>query len=177
MAVDPQKTPDPAETPPRAGRRRMRGQSVAEFALILPLMLAFLGLSIDFARVFQAWLTLESATRDAAEAAATNASSSGAALTIARRTVCLQAQNVPGFTPSASPSPNDIEQCTSPSVNVPSFTVSTTSPGATTTYPIGSATVRATLPFRPIFGYPVITQNGTWTIGAQGSFSIVQGRR
>ncbi len=156
---------------------RSRGQSVTEFALILPVMLAFLGLSIDFARVFNVWMTLESATRDAAEAAASQATTSASALTLARRTVCLQARTVPGFTPSASPSPGDVEQCTAPNVTVPSFTLSITAPGATSTYPIGSATVQTSVPFRTLFAYPFLTQNGTWTVVVRGSFSIVQGRQ
>ena len=163
---------------PRRGRRdRSRGQSVAEFALILPLMLAFLGLTIDFARVFQVWMTLESATRDAAEAAATNATTSSGALTLARRTVCLQSRSLPGFTPSSSPSPDNIDQCLAPNVTVPSFSISTTAPGATAAHPIGAATVQTSVPFRTLFAYPFITQNGTWTVVTRESFSVVQGRR
>ena len=63
-------------TPTRPARHgASRGQSVAEFALLLPVLLAFLGMTIDFARVYQAWITLESATRDAAEYAATSGTS------------------------------------------------------------------------------------------------------
>jgi Flp pilus assembly protein TadG len=71
-----------APTTPKRSRRssRGRGQSLAEFGLVLPLMLAFLGLTIDFARVFQAWITVESATRDAAELAATDGTSQADAL-------------------------------------------------------------------------------------------------
>ena len=47
--------------------RRGRGQSLAEFALILPVMLAIMGMGVDFARLFFAWIDLESATRDAAQ--------------------------------------------------------------------------------------------------------------
>lgn len=184
MFPDPQSMPSSERIrPPVLGPRRRvrgarsRGQSVTEFALILPLMLGFLGLTIDFARVFQVWMTLESATRDAAEAAATNATTSAAALSLARQTICLQARRLPGFTPSASPSPNDITQCVAPNVTVPSFTLSTTAPGATSAYPIGSATVQTSVPFRTLFAYPFITQNGTWTVVTRGSFSIVQGRK
>jgi Flp pilus assembly protein TadG len=156
---------------------RGRGQSITEFALVLPVLLAFLGLTLDFARVFQAWITLESATRDAAEAAATTAATSGQALTTAKRTVCLQAQNVPGFTRSTLPSPNDVEQCTAPVVSIVSFSLSTTAPGASTAHPLGTATVEARLPFSPLLAYPFITQNGSWTIITRASFSIMQGRQ
>ena len=177
MVAHPRRHPERGRTGRYPGvRRHARGQSLAEFVLILPLMLGFLGLTVDFARVFQAWLTLESATRDAAEAAATSATDSAGALSIARRTVCLQAQDLPGFTPSGLASPQDVEQCAAPSVTVTSFNLSTSAPGASTRYPIGSATVRSTLPFRPLFAYPVITQDGTWTIVVSTSISIVQGR-
>ncbi len=157
-------------------RTRGRGQSLAEFALLLPLMLAFLGLALDFSRVFQAWITLESATRDAAESAATDATSSSEALTLAQERICLQSQTVPGFQLSSSPPPDDVERCTTPNVSVVAFSRSTTAPGATTTYPIGTATIEARLPFSPLFAYPFITQNGQWTIVTRSTFSIVQGR-
>lgn len=168
-------------TPTRANRRgpRSRGQSVTEFAIILPVMLAFLGLAIDFARVFQAWITLESATRDAAEAVATDTTvtTSTQALDLAKRTVCLQAQNVPGFTRSGLTSPDDVELCTAPTVSITTFTVSPTATGASTKYPLGTAAVQVSLPFRPLFAYPLITQNGTWTIVTTGTFSILRGRQ
>jgi Flp pilus assembly protein TadG len=163
----------PAHAPRNAGRR---GQSVTEFALVLPVMLAFLGLTLDFARVFQAWITLESATRDAAEAAATSSSTSAEALDLAQRTICLQAQNIPGYTRSGSPSPDDVELCAAPAVSVVAFSVSTTAPGASDRYPVGSATVEAQMPFRPFLAYPFITQDGAWTIITRASFSIIQGR-
>jgi Flp pilus assembly protein TadG len=178
MVLDhPQRRSSDARSGHRRRSPRSLGQAVTEFALLLPLLLAFLGLSIDFARVFPAWMTLESATRDAAESAATNATTSDGALTTARRVVCLQAHNLSGFAPSASAPPNDIEQCVAPNVSVTAFSLSTTAPGASTRYPIGTATVRVTLPFRTIFGYPIITQNGAWTITTVSSYSVVQGRK
>jgi Flp pilus assembly protein TadG len=156
---------------------KARGQSVTEFALILPVMLAFLGLTLDFARVFQAWITLESATRDAAEAAATNATTTAGALDVAQRTICLQSDNIPGFTRSALTSPDDVQLCAAPTVTIVTFTRSTTAVGASTTYPLGTATVQARMTFAPLLAWPLITQNGTWTITTQESFSIFQGRK
>ena len=115
---------------------RGRGQSIAEFAILLPILLALVGLSIDFARVFQAWITIESATRDAAETAATNGTSLGDALVLARKTVCVQSQTVPGFKRSTSASPADVEACEWPNVDVVAFDISTTSAGASVRYPI-----------------------------------------
>ena len=42
---------------------------MAEFALVLPIMLMMFIVMADFGRIFAAMITLESATRDAAEAA------------------------------------------------------------------------------------------------------------
>jgi Flp pilus assembly protein TadG len=159
-----------------ARARGARGQSIVEFAILLPLLLAFVGLSIDFARVFQAWITIESATRDAAEAAATTATDGGTALDLARRTVCLQSQTVPGFQRSTNPSPGDVEACEWPNVTA-TFDLSTTAIGASTRYPVGTASINATLEFRPLFNYPFITQDGTWTISTESTFSIAQGRK
>ena len=50
--------------------RSSRGQSFVEFALILPLLLVLLLGIADFGRVFNAGIVVESATRNAAEAAA-----------------------------------------------------------------------------------------------------------
>jgi Flp pilus assembly protein TadG len=153
---------------------------VAEFALLLPVMLAFLGLTIDFARVFQTWITLESATRDAAEYAATTGTDSADALTKAKKTICLQAQNIPGFRRSTLTSPNDVQQCLQPSVTVTSFSrVSdpVTAPGASSLYPIGTATITASVPFTPLFAYPFLTSNGTMTVSSQATFSVAQGRQ
>jgi Flp pilus assembly protein TadG len=171
--------PHPRSTTPSATRRRARrsrGQSVAEFALLLPVMLAFLGLTVDFARVFQAWITMQSATRDAAEAAATNAPSLASAQTSAQKTVCLQSQNIPGFQRGTGASPADVEQCTSPTVTVVSYNLSETAAGASHTYPVGTVTVRSSLLFRPLFAYPFITQNGNWTIITDATFSVAQHR-
>jgi Flp pilus assembly protein TadG len=152
---------------------------VTEFAIILPVMLAFLGMGIDFARVFQAWITLESATRDAAEAVATDTTvtTSTQALDRAKRTICLQAQNIPGYARSGLASPDDVELCTAPTVTVTSLTISSDpAVGASPKHPLGTAAIQVSLPFRPLFAYPLITQNGTWTIVTSGTFSILRGR-
>jgi len=77
--------------------RSRRGQSLVEFALILPFLLAFAGAGTDLARAYQAWLTVESATRNAAEYAATSSVDASDAQTDAQRIVCLESHHVPGF--------------------------------------------------------------------------------
>ena len=51
--------------------RRRRGQSLAEFALTLPIVLLLMFGIIEFARIFQAWVTLQNAARTAARYAVT----------------------------------------------------------------------------------------------------------
>jgi len=57
----------------RAARRRrgsQTGQSLTEFALVVPILLVLFVAIADFGRIFAAAIDLEAATRDAAEAAA-----------------------------------------------------------------------------------------------------------
>lgn len=61
--VDHTQTQDSA-TPSR------RGQSLVEFALVLPMLIVLLLGIVDFGRVFHAGITVEAASRDAAEVAA-----------------------------------------------------------------------------------------------------------
>ena len=130
------------------------------------------GAAVDIARLYQGWITLEGATRDAAEYAATNDKTSSAASADAQRIVCGQAATLPGFAaPAGTPT-----ACTSPSVAVTSYALSTTAAGASTKYPIATVTVTSTLPFRTFFGYPLFTQNGAWNLTSTQTYSIIQGR-
>lgn len=54
----------PARVPKK--RARSRGQSMVEFAMVLPLMLGFLVIAADFGRAFTAYLTVSSAAREGA---------------------------------------------------------------------------------------------------------------
>jgi hypothetical protein len=60
----------PRTTPSLRARACARGQSLVEFAVVLPLMLVFFLVIADFGRIFVALITVESATRDAAEVVA-----------------------------------------------------------------------------------------------------------
>ena len=66
-------------------------------ALILPFLLAFAGGATDMARAYQAWLTIESAARNAAEYVATTSADSATALTDAKHVVCTESQTAPGL--------------------------------------------------------------------------------
>lgn len=127
------------------------------------------GITVDFARVFQGSIALQSAVRNAAEAAATQSTSSSEALATARRIVCTETAGMPG---SAGTPPS----CSSPTVGVPSFSRSTTAPGASARYPIATAQVSATMPFRMLFSYPLMAPGGEWTLDAAATFQIIQGR-
>ena len=143
-----------------------------EFALILPVLMTLFGAAVDLSRVYAAWITLESATRNAAEYVASVDKTSAAATTDATRIVCLETSGVAGF---VSP-PGNPAACTAPTVTIVSYTLSTTAAGASTKYPIASVTVQTTLPFRTLFAYPLVTTGGAWTLTSTSSFSIVQGR-
>ena len=57
---------------------RSRGQSMVEFALVLPLILLLMLIAIDFGRVFLGWVALNNSARVAANFAATNPNAWGA---------------------------------------------------------------------------------------------------
>ena len=59
-----------ASTPDR--RRRLRGQSLVEFAIVLPILLLLTLVALDFGRVYLGWINLQSMSRIAANLAANN---------------------------------------------------------------------------------------------------------
>jgi PKD repeat protein len=66
----------PVDTAPRP-LHRPRGQSLVEFALVLPVLLLIMLTAIDFGRVFLGWVNLQQMTRIAANYAAEHASAWG----------------------------------------------------------------------------------------------------
>ena len=58
--------------PSRRNRRRSRGQSLVELALILPVILLIVMFAVDFGRAFYSWVTITNATRVGANYAAAN---------------------------------------------------------------------------------------------------------
>jgi hypothetical protein len=56
----------------RSGKRRSRGQSLVEFALILPLIMLIVMFGIDFGRAYMGWVSLQNASRIAANYAGTH---------------------------------------------------------------------------------------------------------
>lgn len=157
----------------RGRGRRPRGQSVVEFGLLVPVLLAFVGLTVDIARVFSISIALEAATRDAAEYAATVATDATTAASEAQRVVCSQSKSIGGFVTGPG---GDDTKCTTPTVTLSEFSISTSAAGASTRYPIARATVRSVFPFKPLFAYPFVTVNGTWLVTAEQSYNVIQGR-
>lgn len=157
---------------PRVARRARRGQALAEFAIILPLLVTIAGGAMDFARIYQASITLQTATRNAAEFTATGSANQSAAQTEAQRVVCTEAQRIPGFTAGSGGS---VPTCTAPAVTVTAFSVSSTAPGASVAYPVATSTVRSSIGFRTIIPWPWLP-DATWTIGSTQTYSVVQNR-
>lgn len=143
-------------------------------ALILPFLLAFVGGATDLARVYAAWMTLESSARSAAEYVASDPTimTQADAVAAATKSVCLESQDVPGFTPGSGSNPK--ENCTAPAVTVPDFDIGTTSIG-NTAFDVATVHVRATLDFQTLVPYPMLP-NGTWTLTADTTYSVIRGR-
>jgi Flp pilus assembly protein TadG len=153
----------------RRGSAR-RGQALVELAVILPLLLGFAGIIVDFGRAYAAQVSLESATRAAAEYVAGYATTSDAALAQARAMICGEMDDVIGYVAGDTPA-----TCLQPDVAVTSYTRSSTAPGATAFFPLGSVTVEATVPFQMLMHWPWLDE-GTWTLRASESFQVLQGR-
>src|SRR5262245_34621664 len=66
------RTPVRPARPDRHDRRGRLGQSLVEFALIVPLLLFLTVVALDFGRVYLGWINLQSMTRIAANLAANN---------------------------------------------------------------------------------------------------------
>ena len=154
-------------------RRTPRGQALAEFALILPILLGLVGAGIDFARAFEGSMTLQTATRNAAEAAAFDktVTNQAQATARARAVICAETQRLPGFQAGAG---GNVATCTNPAVSA-TWVRSTTAPGANAKYPLVTVTVTASMGFQLTVPWPLLP-DGVWNLGTTESFSIMQGR-
>lgn len=141
-----------------------RGQGLAEFALVLPVMLLLVLAAIDLSRVYSLWVKLEAATRDAAEYTATNSTTQALVLSDAQRIVCGEfGQGATCTDPLVQPSPYFTQD---PSVSA----------GGTTLNKAATVTITATTTFRTIVPYPLLTANGVWTVQSSRTYTILQGR-
>jgi Flp pilus assembly protein TadG len=142
-------------------RRRPRaGQALTEFAIILPLLLAIVGVTLDFARVYQAWMRLQAVTRDTAELIATDVTYTDQATAQA----AAEARICTAMAGSATCPPN-----------IRPGTVVLTEVATST--PTWSATVPAEYDFQTLFLWPVIrglTGAEAWTIRTQVTFEVIR---
>jgi Flp pilus assembly protein TadG len=107
--------------PPVRGRRPDRGdlgQSIVEFALVLPIMVLVLLATVDFARVYTTMMNVESAAREAADYGTTLGAGkwqAGAPMddTVAemQRRACVAASDLPDYADSDTDPANG---CTNP---------------------------------------------------------------
>jgi Flp pilus assembly protein TadG len=174
----------------RSRSRRSRGQSLVEFALVAPVLLALVGVALDFSRVYFTWINLESATRDAAQWVATDPGytttggyyDSTDSANYCSAYPCTAAPSTDAksvmdsevgrsFSKSASQS-----SCTTPTLWASLSSPVTDSGGGSNAYPVAVATVTACLPFTPLFSYPLLTQNGTWVLRVERTFKVLVGR-
>jgi Flp pilus assembly protein TadG len=98
----------------RRTRDAQRGQSLVEFALVLPIILILVLGIVDFARLYTTMFTVESAAREAADYGAfhwwywQDATTSAATETEMQRRACVAVRNLPDYTESGG-------TCTNPS--------------------------------------------------------------
>jgi Flp pilus assembly protein TadG len=160
---------------------RQRGQSLVEFSIVLPVLLAIVGVVIDASRVYQAWTNLESATRDAAQYLATsdtdptspNHTTQG---TNSDNKAIYLLNEATGSTFTRSQTQGMLTDCSHPQVTTTFSTDTSFESGGSTSNPVATARVRACLPFRTLFAYPFLTTNGAWIVNSDRKFTIIVGR-
>jgi Flp pilus assembly protein TadG len=169
--------PTMSRLPTAQRRTRMRGQSLVEFAIVLPIMLGLMGGILDYSRFNEQRLKLESATRDAAEFVARDKTVTNAtlALPVAQRVICLQF----GLSATCVPPPSDPSRPV-PNVTIPAWSACTTNdatcPGGSGASPRVTVGVAGSVEFQTLFPYPFLTDRGATTLAAAAEFKILQGR-
>jgi Flp pilus assembly protein TadG len=169
------------------GRKRLgrAGQSVVEFAILLPVFLLLVGVTIDFARLYQGWTNLEAATRDAAQYLATSETESTAddytvpnatadSTNDAKAKFVLDSATGKTFSRSTTAT---LGSCASPTMTTVTQALDTSAAdGGSTAYPVQKAEVLACIPFRTLFAYPLFTINGDWILRSDRTYSVIVGR-
>ena len=145
--------------PFRQGRSQ-KGQSLVEFALIVPILLSMCGGAVDFARVYSAYINLQSATRNAAEAVARDATITDTATAEAKAQVLVCTEI--GVSP-----------CTGP--KMPVATVSSP-PCGSSDGTLCVVTLKVVQPFDMLFPYPFMSPPGHWNLTSEITYSYIRGR-
>lgn len=163
-------------------RSRHRGQSLVEFSIVLPLLLTMVGVIIDAARLYQAWTNLESATRDAAQYLATSDTDPTSPDYTTEGTnsdnkAIFIVSEATGFTFTPSATRGTLTNCNAgPQLTTTYSTDTSFASGGSASNPVGNARVVTCLPFRTLFAYPLLTNNGVWVIKADRNYKILVGR-
>ena len=161
--------------------RRQRGQSIVEFSVVLPVLLALVGVVIDASRLYAAWLNLESAARDAAQYLAKSdtdpfaidytvagANADGKAIYIVETALNQDF--------AASPRSGELTDCSAPQLTT-TYTASTDwQIGGSIANPLSTAMVSVCMPFQTIFQYPFLTTDGAWTLRSDREITVIVGR-
>jgi Flp pilus assembly protein TadG len=158
-----------------------RGQSLVEFAVVLPVMLAIGGVLIDAARLYQVWTTLESATRDAAQYLATSAKdTSSPDYTWAGEDADSKAAYILSvatqYPVARSVSADALASCDVPQVTTTYTQDTSAASGGSVANPLSTATVTVCIPFRTLFAYPFLTTNGAFLLRTERTMSVLMGR-
>jgi Flp pilus assembly protein TadG len=179
------RTAAPTVVAPRRRRRfglgRARGQSLVEFAVVLPVLFAIVGVLIDASRIYGLWTSLESATRDAAQYLATSSTDpTSPDYTWPGENADTKAAYIltvaTDYAVEPSTSADEFASCAVPQVTTTYVEDTTTANGGTVSNPIGTATVTACVPFHTLFAYPFLTTDGAFILRTERTMSVVVGR-
>ena len=168
----------------RAARHRSgeRGQNLVEFAVVLPVLLALVGIVIDASRLYSAWVNLESATRDAAQYLARSdtdpfASDYTWAGADADAKAAYIITTALGRTFEASPSSGSLNNCEDTPEVTTTYTLDTSwEIGGSVANPLSTAKVTACFPFETLFAYPFLTNDGVWVLRTEREMTVIVGR-
>lgn len=179
---------NPARLAPSSGRpngqrrrARHRGQSLVEFTVVLPVLLAIVGIVIDASRVYRAWTNLESATRDAAQYLARSSvdplSVDYTYQGLDSDTKAIYLLNeATGMSFSRSEEQGELTDCDQARLTTTFSTSTALTGGGSTAYPLGTAKVMTCMPFRTLFPYPFLGNDGVWIIRSEREMTIIVGR-
>ncbi|HEX5465237.1 MAG TPA: TadE/TadG family type IV pilus assembly protein [Candidatus Limnocylindrales bacterium] len=86
-------------------RHNSRGQSLVEFAVVLPVVLLVILIALDFGRVFLAWVEVNNAVREAANFAAQNPNPNANGQAQYQQLIANEWANIDCTVPSPAPTP------------------------------------------------------------------------
>lgn len=161
---------------------RERGQSLVEFSIVLPVLLAIAGVVIDASRLYLTWSSLEQATRDAAQYLATSSTNPFSPdYTWAGSDADLKAEYIleqtTGETFTRSATNGSLGDCTTTAQVTTTYSTNTSfANGGSAATPLSTAMVRTCFPFRTLFAYPFLTTNGAWVLKSERQITILVGR-